>query len=142
MALFMVKPKIGITGSKSDSLLLIKSVGWKFMGDQERGMELKAELDRILAILSEKVCPEKVILFGSLASGKLTPESDIDLLIIQNSSESIFERVRKLEGLLDRRYAADLIVLTPEEVKTALAAGNRYLKQILTHGKVLYERAA
>ena len=112
------------------------------MSGDERGKELKAELERLLRILKDQVHPEKIILFGSLASGRVTPESDIDLLIVQNSNVSIFERVQKLESLLQRRCAADLIVLTPQEVQALLNSDNRYLKNILDHGKVLYERAA
>lgn len=111
------------------------------MSGEERGKELKAELERIVNILKNRIHPEKVILFGSLASGRLRPESDIDLLIVQDSKESIFERVKRLESTLERRYAADLIVLTPKEVKTLLDSDNRYLKDIFSNGKVLYERA-
>ena len=112
------------------------------MSGEERAKELEAELERILEILRKRVRPEKVILFGSLASGRLKPESDIDLLIVQNSDDSIFERVKKLERLLHRQYAADLIVLTPSEIQALLNSNNRYLKSIFSHGKVLYERAA
>lgn len=112
------------------------------MSSEDREKELKVELERILKILKERVRPEKVVLFGSLASGKLSPQSDIDLLIIQNSKDSLFERVRKLEEILQRRYAADLIVLTPQEEQLLRESGNPYLKNILSCGKVLYERAA
>lgn len=112
------------------------------MNAEQRDRELRVELERILEILKKRVRPEKVILFGSLAQRKSNSESDIDLLIIQKSKDSLFERVRKLEELLQRRYAADLIVLTPEEEELLLESGNRYLKEILTRGKVLYERAA
>lgn len=112
------------------------------MNGEERGKKLKAELERILAILRKRVRPEKIILFGSLASGRFRPESDIDLLIVQDSKEPIFERVKRLESILERRYAADLIVLTSEEVQTLLDSDNRYLKDIFSHGRVLYERTA
>lgn len=104
--------------------------------------ELNAELGRILSVLKEHIQPEKVILFGSLAWGKVRDDSDIDLLIIEHSRDSVFERVQKIENLLKRQCAADLIVLTPEEVKMMLESGNPYLKEILEKGKVLYERAA
>src|SRR3989338_7445919 len=107
------------------------------MSGEERAKELEAELERILEILRKRVRPEKVILFGSLVSGRLKPESDIDLLIVQESNDSIFERKRKLEGLLNRKYAADLIVLTPGEVKSLLDSDNRYIKQIFSRGKIL-----
>ena len=112
------------------------------MNSEERGKELEAELERILGILKNRIHPEKVILFGSLASGRLRPESDIDLLIVQDSKDPIFERTKKIETVLDRRYAADLIVLTPAELQSLLDSDNRYLKNIFCDGKVLYERPA
>ena len=104
-----------------------------------RGRELKQELARILDILKNRLQPQKVILFGSLAVDRVEQNSDIDLLIICDSPDPIFERTRKVESLLDRRRAADLVVLTPREVQMLLEMGNRYLRQILSRGKVLYE---
>ena len=112
------------------------------MSHKDRNEELRSELERIVDTLQKRVQPEKIVLFGSLASGRLNPQSDIDLLIIQQTRDSIFERVKKLETLLKRRYAADLIVLTPQEVQSLLDSGNRYLKEIISHGKVLYERTS
>ncbi len=114
----------------------------RIVGEKERRDVLKKEVDRIVRVLRRNVHLEKVVLFGSLVSGRLSPQSDIDLLIVQESSDSIFERVKKIETLLQRKVAADLIVLTPPEVQMLLKADNRYLKNILSHGKVLYERAA
>ena len=110
--------------------------------NQEHEKELRIELERILFILKEQVKPERVILFGSLATGKVNADSHIDLLIIQRSKDSVFERVRNIERLLQRRCAADLIVLTPDEVESMLKAGNPYLKDILERGRVLHDRAA
>ncbi|OGX06849.1 MAG: hypothetical protein A3G87_01470 [Omnitrophica bacterium RIFCSPLOWO2_12_FULL_50_11] len=112
------------------------------MSSEERGKELEVELQRILGILKTRVQPQKVILFGSLVSGRLRPDSDIDLLIVQDSKEPIFDRVKKIEAVLDRRYAADLIVLTPTEVQSLLDSDNRYVKKIFSGGRVLYERTA
>ena len=50
------------------------------MSGEERDKELKIELERIVRILEKRVRPEKIVLFGSLASGKVHPESDSDLL--------------------------------------------------------------
>ncbi|MCH8127408.1 nucleotidyltransferase domain-containing protein [candidate division KSB1 bacterium] len=38
----------------------------------------------------DKFAPDKIILFGSYAYGKQTPESDVDLLIIMNSNNSLW----------------------------------------------------
>jgi predicted nucleotidyltransferase len=52
---------------------------------KERGRVLKREVDRIVDILRKDSHLQKVVLSGSLVSGKLTPQTDIDLLIIHYS---------------------------------------------------------
>ena len=51
----------------------------------QRKEALEKELHGIVATLVEKYKPEKIILFGSLATGKMHEWSDIDLLIIKLS---------------------------------------------------------
>ncbi len=46
---------------------------------RKRKAALEAELKRILPIIIEKYQPEKIILFGSLATGDVHEWSDIDL---------------------------------------------------------------
>ncbi len=112
------------------------------MPQDDRKSALHVELERILDILKKDFEPERVILFGSLLSNQTTPESDIDLLIIKQTNESFFERVSHLEHLIQRKRAADLIILTPGEVEMMVKSENPYLLDILKNGRVLYEAAA
>ncbi|MDI3531232.1 MAG: uncharacterized protein PWP60_1081, partial [Candidatus Atribacteria bacterium] len=52
---------------------------------REREKLLHEELSRIVKLLIEKYQPEKIILFGSLAEGRIHEWSDIDLLIIKDT---------------------------------------------------------
>jgi len=49
---------------------------------------LKNIVQKILAVTK----PEKIILFGSLATGKATKNSDLDILIIQHSNRPRYKR--------------------------------------------------
>ena len=51
---------------------------------------LEKELHRIVATLIEKYKPEKIILFGSLATSKIHEWSDIDILIIKETKINTF----------------------------------------------------
>lgn len=85
--------------------------------------------------------PDKVILFGSYAYGHPRPESDVDLLVIMDTSLRV--RQQRLEisrALSPRPFPLDIIVHTPQEVARRLALGDAFLSEILTRGKVLYER--
>ena len=46
---------------------------------------LEAELERYIRVLSQVENPDKVIVFGSLASGQVHEWSDIDLVIVKET---------------------------------------------------------
>ena len=87
--------------------------------------------------------PQKVILFGSRAYGEPNPDSDVDLLVVTNAlkTRSVFERHRAVSDIFsDRRFALDVLVRTPKELEQLVKQGPAFFKEIVTHGKVLYER--
>lgn len=98
---------------------------------------LPAAVERIVRELE----PEKVILFGSYAYGAPTPDSDVDLLVILETDAPSKERSWAVSRLLiPRPFPVDILVRTPQEIAHKLAEGDFFLREIMTHGKVLYER--
>jgi predicted nucleotidyltransferase len=101
----------------------------------------------LIAYVVEKIVhavdPRQIILFGSRARGQETPSSDLDLLVVQDGGRPSREVRRQIEYLLwGRRFAIDLIVVTPEQVDRNVADGNPfYTRHVLKEGKVLYDRA-
>ena len=94
----------------------------------------------ILKIVSE-LKPEIVILFGSYAYGTPNPHSDVDLLVVMKTRSSLKDRSWAVSRLLiPRPFPVDILVKTPKEVEKALASGDFFIKEILTRGKVLYDR--
>ena len=104
--------------------------------------EFSEELKRILEQIIKKYNPEKVILFGSLAEGKVDPSaSDIDLFIVKkNVPKEGRERVYELDKLIDYKISADFVVFTPREFASSLKRNDPFVKYIVKKGKVLYER--
>ena len=100
-------------------------------------------IDYIVGKIVTAVSPLKIILFGSLASGQATDESDLDLLIIHSSQMSNRKVRQKIDKLLwGRHFGADLIVRKPEQVTRNVTQNNPfYTQNILSDGIVLYERA-
>ena len=89
----------------------------------------------------ETLHPEKVILFGSHAYGKPTPDSDVDLLVILETSAPDKERYLAVCRLLRPcPFPVDILVRTPQEVSRVLEKGDFFMREILSQGKVLYER--
>jgi predicted nucleotidyltransferase len=98
---------------------------------------LPAAVERIV----QKLQPEKIILFGSYASGMPTPDSDVDLLVIMETEASSKERSWAVSRLLiPRSFPVDILVRTPQEIQRALAKGDFFIREIITQGRVLYER--
>jgi predicted nucleotidyltransferase len=85
--------------------------------------------------------PEMIVLFGSYAEGTPTAHSDVDLLVILNTDAPSKDRSWAVSRLLiPRPFPVDILVRTPQEVEQGLAKGDAFLCQIMTSGKVLYER--
>jgi predicted nucleotidyltransferase len=103
--------------------------------------EPRALIQGILKKLLKGYAPQKVVLFGSYASGKPRLDSDIDLLIIKETKERFIDRwvtVRRILSDPKRTVPLETIVLTPQEVSERLAIGDQFLAEIMEKGKVLY----
>lgn len=103
--------------------------------------DIREEASIVVRRIVDSYKPEKVILFGSLARGKVSKDSDIDLLIIKNSHKKrpfrvkdVFTAIRGME----RRYPLDAIVYTPSELERRVFLGDYFITRVLTEGKVVY----
>jgi predicted nucleotidyltransferase len=79
--------------------------------------------------------PHKIVLFGSQARGDARPDSDLDLLIIEDS-----DLPRYLRALVGLFPAKDVVVWTPEEVQEWAAVPHAFITTALREGKILYAR--
>ena len=96
---------------------------------------IKQAIKRIL----EVVQPKRIILFGSAARGKIHANSDIDLLVVipsgmhrRNTAQKIY---RNLVGL---GYAADIVVVTEDDVERFKDNSGMIIQPALKEGKLLY----
>jgi predicted nucleotidyltransferase len=108
-------------------------------------MEASKDVREIIQGILEKLllgyAPQKVILFGSYAYGMPRPDSDIDLLIIKETSERFIDRwvtVRRILSDPKRTVPLETVVLTPQEVSNRLAIGDHFVADIMEKGEVLY----
>src|SRR5215813_3863898 len=85
--------------------------------------------------------PHMIVLFGSYSYGTPTADSDVDLLVIMDTTARPVERYLRVSRLLrPRPFPLDLLVKTPEEIAQALAREDAFMHEITTRGRVLYER--
>jgi len=88
----------------------------------------------------ERFDPEQIILFGSYAYGKPHSESDVDLLVVMETPLKETEQAIRICQAIPYHYGLDLLVRTPENLKRRIALGDQFLPEIMSRGKVLYER--
>ena len=102
--------------------------------------ELENEFLEIKQQIIQKINPEKIILFGSLAKKQVFLTSDIDLIIIKKTSKSFKERMNELYTLIDYKHPTDMLFYTPEEI-SRLKENNSFVKKSLSEGITVYEKS-
>src|SRR5260370_41230540 len=88
----------------------------------------------------ERFQPDKIILFGSYASGTPTPDSDVDLLVVMPTRNQVEQAVRIDEAIEERGFPLDLIVRTPKTIENRLRWGDWFIQEIVTRTKSLYKK--
>ncbi|MBC8316018.1 MAG: nucleotidyltransferase domain-containing protein [Bacteroidetes bacterium] len=105
-----------------------------------------------IPILVEKlkqILPEKIILFGSYASGNPSEDSDLDILVVTGDDEipssfaeksQIYLRVSRSISEVKEKFPVDLIVHTKAMHRKFIKLNSLFAREVLTNGKVLYEK--
>lgn len=102
--------------------------------------EIFERLQKISQRLKKEYMAQKVILFGSYATGEETENSDLDLLVVALSNERLFERMATVLEIVHDLYEGlplSPIVLTPEEIEERVKVGDQFVKEIIEKGIVL-----
>jgi predicted nucleotidyltransferase len=83
--------------------------------------------------------PHRIVLFGSRARGDAMADSDLDLLIIEESTLPRHKRpIPYLRALLGLFPAKDVVVYTPAEVAEWADVPNAFVTTALREGRILY----
>lgn len=82
--------------------------------------------------------PEKIILFGSYAYGRPTPDSDVDILVVMRVEGKPYQTAAAILTKTKPRFPTDILVRTPEELRKRLGLRDYFLREIVERGKTLY----
>lgn len=104
--------------------------------DEERYRKLlEEELNRMVDKLRE-LGAKRIILFGSYARGRSDIFTDLDLIVILNTSLPFVERTGYVYSKLAPRVATDILIYTPEEWQKI--KDRPFIQQALAEGRVIY----
>ena len=106
-----------------------------------RGADVPLQVIRRFARrVAEQFQPDKIVLFGSHAYGTPHPDSDVDILVVMPARNQHDQAVR-IRLAVPAPFPMDLIVRTPENLQWRLRDGESFHTEIMTKGKVLYEKS-
>ncbi len=86
--------------------------------------------------------PFKIVLFGLTARGEARADSDLDLLVLEESALPRHKRSARYRKALLGVFPAKDVVWTPQEVEDWSAVPHAFVTTALREGKTLYEKQA
>jgi uncharacterized protein len=98
-----------------------------------------SQLKREIISTFKQFDPEKIILFGSLARGQEDEESDVDLIVVYQTSKRFMDRLRDLYLAWNIPRAVDILAYTPEEFDQMMQE-SLFMQELTEEARVLYER--
>lgn len=102
-------------------------------------MDSPKGFERLVRKIVEEFEPERILIFGSYASGQAGPDSDLDIVIIKESGDRPMLRRRKvLELLKGSGIPKDIFVLTPGEFEEDKDEAGTVAYEANHFGKVVY----
>lgn len=96
-------------------------------------------ISAITASIKNLMNPKRIVLFGSHAGGESNPDSDIDLLVVDDSGRDKNPVALEISSVLfPRSYGLDLFVESPDDLERKSAFA--FWREVLETGRILYER--
>jgi len=100
------------------------------------------QINEVIAKIADRFNPDKIILFGSCANGVQNDDSDLDILIVQDSDLPMHQRgfdIRmSLRGTL---IPMDILIYTKSELEQEKNKSFSFLNSAIKNSKIMYERA-
>ncbi len=99
------------------------------------------KIDEVASRIASRFNPYKIILFGSYANGTPNDDSDLDLLIVQDSDLPMQKRGLDIRmSLIGTKIPLDILIYTKLEFEQEKSENSSFLNSAIKNSKVLYER--
>ena len=101
-----------------------------------------AEAERVIEMAKQKIEPDLMIVFGSVASRTANDDSDLDLILVKESDENRLIRSARARMVLeDSDIPIDIFVYTPEEFEKALSNKHSLVHEAMATGVIVHGSA-
>lgn len=106
--------------------------------------QLQSSIDQAVKSLVEALEPRQIYLFGSCATGKVTDESDIDLLVVvpDSASDKLTNTRKAYRVTSELPYPKDIIVDCESVFQKRSKWVSSIEREVLETGKVVYRETA
>ena len=99
-------------------------------------------IEEIVRRVLQVAQPDRIILFGSAAAGQMTPDSDIDLLVVEPSPSDVRrESVAIGDALRGLGFPFDVLVIGTERFEETKEVFGGIAYPAHRDGRVIYEAA-
>ena len=99
------------------------------------------KINDIVSRIAAKFNPDRIILFGSYATGNPNKDSDIDLLVIKDTDLPRHRRSFDIQkSLIGSMIPMDILVYTQKEFDKEKQEKYSFINSVLKTSKTLYER--
>lgn len=126
------------------NILFSNIIGQLFLNcnkKQEKIMISEAKITEVVSKIAKDFNPEKIILFGSYANGTANENSDLDLIVIQETDQPRHKRGIDIQFSFKKYlFPIDLLVYTRNEFEIDKKNRYTFLNSALKKSKLLYER--
>lgn len=99
------------------------------------------KISDVVAKIATLFNPDKIILIGSYANGTPNKDSDLDLLIVQDSDIPMQKRGLEIRlSLIGSMIPIDILIYTNTEFEKEQNINSSFLHSAIKNSKIVYER--
>jgi predicted nucleotidyltransferase len=110
------------------------------INDRDSGTRIGKELlDEIVRRIVESAYPDRIILFGSAARGRMEKDSDLDLLVVKSGVSHRRKLAQKIRlRMFGIGVPMDIMVVTPEDIEAFEGKVGTIIGSAVREGEVIY----
>ena len=97
------------------------------------------DIEALVDEIAERFDPDRIILFGSYASGTPTRNSDVDLMVIRRFRGSVIDASCRMHSAVDPAFSVDILVRSPADIRRRLKWGDMFIEDVVERGIVLHD---